>query len=45
LPMKKEMIEYEIANSYFVSDTVTRDFNNLIGITEKWSNIHTARHF
>jgi hypothetical protein len=40
LPMKKEMIEYEIANSYFVSDTVTRDFNNLIGITEKWSNIY-----
>lgn len=39
-PMKTSMSEAEIANSYFVSDTLTKDFTNLIGITDEWTDVY-----
>lgn len=39
LPIKANMTEVEIASSHFVSDTLTKDFNMLIGTTDKWTNV------
>lgn len=38
MPMKSKMLKNEIAMSYFVSDTIKKDFSTLIGTTNKWTN-------